>query len=126
MRNLYNPPRWYAVIPGAGEKETQDVFHPYGVPFSTHPKGEWVLWTDYQHLLESYKVLQERESRQSVLSHMDSIGIEQLKAEVERLTKAGDELHAFLINYIVESRISSAYLNKLDDGWNAAKEGKQS
>lgn len=94
MRNLYNPPRWYAVIPGAGEKETQDVFHPYGVPFSTHPKGEWVLWTDYQHLLESYKVLQERESRQSVLSHMDSIGIEQLKAEVERLTKAGDFMYA--------------------------------
>ena len=47
-----------------------------------------------------------------------------LKAEVERLTKAGDELHAFLINYIVEGRISSAYLNKLDDDWNAAKEGK--
>jgi len=47
-----------------------------------------------------------------------------LKAEVERLTKAGDELHAFLINYIVEGRISSAYLNKLDDGWHAAKEGK--
>ena len=49
-----------------------------------------------------------------------------LKAQVERLTKAGDALHAFLINYIVESRISSAYLNKLDDGWLAAKEGKQS
>ena len=49
-----------------------------------------------------------------------------LKAEVERLRKAGDELHAFLINYIVDSRISSAYLNKLDDGWNAAKEGKTS
>jgi hypothetical protein len=48
-----------------------------------------------------------------------------LKAQVERLTKAGDELHAFLINYIVEGRISSAYLNKLDDGWLAAKEGKQ-
>jgi hypothetical protein len=52
--------------------------------------------------------------------------IEEMEAEVERLTKAGDELHAFLINYIVESRISSAYLNKLDDDWNAAKEGKQS
>jgi len=52
--------------------------------------------------------------------------VERLKAKVERLTKAGDELHAFLINYIVESRISSAYLNKLDDDWNAAKEGKQS
>jgi hypothetical protein len=49
----------------------------------------------------------------------------ELQAQVERLTKAGDELHAFLINYIVESRISSAYLNKLDDGWHAAKEGKQ-
>ena len=50
-----------------------------------------------------------------------------LKAEVERLRKAGDELHAFLIDYIVDSRISSAYLNKLDDDWtNAAKEGKQS
>jgi chromosome segregation ATPase len=49
-----------------------------------------------------------------------------LKAELERLTKAGDELHAFLINYIVDSRISSAYLNKLEDEWNAAKEGKQS
>lgn len=30
-----------------------------------------------------------------------------LKAENERLRKAGDELHAFLINYIVDSRISS-------------------
>jgi hypothetical protein len=45
--------------------------------------------------------------------------------QYERVIKAGDELHAFLINYIVEGRISSAYLNKLDDGWNAAKEGKQ-
>ena len=52
--------------------------------------------------------------------------IARLKAEVERLRKAGDGLHAFLINYIVDSRISSAYLNKLDDGWLAAKEGKQS
>ena len=45
--------------------------------------------------------------------------------QYERVIKAGDELHAFLINYIVESRISSAYLNKLDDDWHAAKEGKQ-
>ena len=49
-----------------------------------------------------------------------------MQAENTRLRKAGDELHAFLINYIVDSRISSAYLNKLDDGWLAAKEGKQS
>jgi len=49
---------------------------------------------------------------------------DRLKADVERLTKAGDKLHAFLINYIVEGRISSEYLNKLDDGWNAAKGGE--
>jgi predicted nuclease with TOPRIM domain len=53
-----------------------------------------------------------------------SLNVAQLKDEVERLTKAGDELHAFLIGYIVERRISSSYLNKLDDDWNAAKEGK--
>ena len=47
-----------------------------------------------------------------------------MNQRLERLTKAGDELHAFLINYIVESRISSAYLNKLDDDWQAAKEDK--
>jgi hypothetical protein len=61
-----------------------------------HPQGDFIDYQDYARL----------------------------KAEVERLTKAGDGLHAFLINYIVEGRISSAYLNKLDDDWNAAKEGK--
>ena len=58
--------------------------------------------------------------------NISQAGCRLLKAEVERLTNAGDELHAFLINYIVDSRISSAYLNKLDDDWNAAKEGKPS
>ena len=46
-----------------------------------------------------------------------------LKAEVERLTMAGDELHAFLIDYIIDSRVSSVSLNKLDDDWKAAKKG---
>jgi len=46
--------------------------------------------------------------------------IARLKAEVERLTKAGDALHCFLIGYIVENRLSSSYLNKLDDDWNKA------
>ena len=69
-----------------------------------------------------------RISAEDDLHSIESARIEntRLKAEVERLRKAGDELHAFLIDYIVDSRISSAYLNKLDDDWtNAAKEGKQ-
>lgn len=49
-----------------------------------------------------------------------------MQAENSRLRKAGDNLHRFLINYIVENRISSAYLDKLDNGWLNAKEGKQS
>jgi chromosome segregation ATPase len=68
--------------------------------------------------LEAWK--REAETQLKLAEHW----VNQSNTEVERLTKAGDELHAFLINYIVESRISSAYLNKLDDDWNAAKEGK--
>ena len=83
------------------------------------PAGGWVSWEDYARLKAE---CQARQAENSVLA----VECYSLKAEVERLTKAGDELHAFLINYIVDSRISSAYLNKLDDGWNAAKEGKQS
>jgi predicted nucleic acid-binding Zn-ribbon protein len=49
-----------------------------------------------------------------------------LKAEVERLTKAGDAMHCFLIGYIVENRLSSAHLNKLDDDWSNAAKGVQS
>ena len=43
-------------------------------------------------------------------------------ATIKMLVRAGDAMHKFVTNYIVENRISSAYLNKLDDGWvNAAK-----
>jgi len=48
------------------------------------------------------------------------------KAENERLRKAGDALHCFLIGYIVENRLSSAHLNKLDDDWANAAKGVQS
>ena len=64
------------------------------------------------------RLLRAKQSENAVLAIENDL----LKTEVERLTKAGDELHAFLINYIVDSRISSAYLNKLDDGWTTAKE----
>jgi len=50
--------------------------------------------------------------------------IERLKEETRRLRKAGNNLHGFLINYIVDNRLSSAYLDKLDNEWlNAAKNG---
>jgi cell division protein FtsB len=90
----------------------------------------------YRHLLDENAKLKEEVMRmrnddykegdilQKCCEHQKN-RIERLKAEVERLTKAGDELHIFLISYIVKGRISSSYLNELDDNWNAAKEGKQ-
>ena len=68
----------------------------YGYFLCHKIEGEWVKWEDYARL----------------------------KAEVERLTKAGDAMHCFLIGYIVENRLSSSYLNKLDDGWVNAREVK--
>ncbi len=44
-----------------------------------------------------------------------------IREQVERLTKAGDAMHSFVIGYIVENRLSSSYLSKLDDGWQNAK-----
>ena len=82
------------------------------------PYGEYVRWEDYARLKAEVE-------RLTAFTTRTIIPNEELQKQVERLTKAGDKLHAFLINYIVESRISSAHLNKLDDGWNAAKEGKQ-
>jgi hypothetical protein len=83
------------------------------------PAGEWVSWEDYARLKAE---CQGRQTENSVLA----VECDSLKAEVERLTKAGDELHAFLIDYIIDTRVSSISLNKLDDDWNAAKKGKQS
>ena len=97
------------------------------------PAGGWVSWEDYARLKAEVERLTQLNDTLALRydatnSMLDGCAktIEEMEAQVERLTKAGDELHAFLINYIVESRISSAYLNKLDDDWNAAKEGKQS
>ena len=98
-------------------KRYERCYHKDYIPegMEEHYNGKWVKWEDYARLQAEVERLQSIHS-------IDSIGIEQLKAQVERLTKAGNALHAFLINYIVESRISSAYLNKLDDEWLAAKE----
>jgi hypothetical protein len=47
-----------------------------------------------------------------------------LKAEVERLTKAGDAM-ANNIPYYADVDISAETLRQFTDKWNAAKEGKQ-
>ena len=87
----------------------------YGYFLCHKIEGEWVKWEDYARLKAE---CQARQAENSVLA----VECDSLKAEVERLTKAGDEMHCFLIGYIVENRLSSSYLNKLDDGWVNARE----
>jgi hypothetical protein len=64
--------------------------------------------------------------RVRLIAHDNKQALYNAKAEVERLTKAGDAMHCFLIGYIVENRLSSSYLNKLDDDWANAAKGVQS
>ncbi len=65
--------------------------------FREEDDGIWVKWEDYARL----------------------------KAEVERLTKAGDAM-ANNIPYYADVDISAETLRQFTDKWNAAKEGKQS
>jgi hypothetical protein len=66
-----------------------------GSPHWEHPKGEWVKWEDYARL----------------------------KAEVERLTKAGDTM---LSEWSRGDEKDAQNFLKALVIWNAAKEGKQS
>jgi len=72
------------------------------------PYGEYVGWEDYAKV---------KEAGQNMLQHLreSTSEVERLKAEVERLTKAGDALSADVLFVFGE--------NKDVDGWNAAKEG---
>jgi len=89
--------------------------------------GDWVLYEDYARLkaeVEAWKDMvadsgvacNERARENQDLENQ----IERLKAEVERLTKAGDTM-AGVVGLPVNSVQSSALIQN----WNAAKEGKQ-
>ncbi len=107
--------------------------------FGVEPRddGIYVEHSDYWKLFEEVARLKaeaerleqnlkdEKSANANVEERLFGI-LRRTRRKVERLTKAGDALHGFLVDYIVESRLSSPYLNKLDDGWHAAKGGKQS
>ena len=108
-----------------------------------HPQGEFIDYQDYARLkadndrlkeaiADSYKAVDEMEQRFKALeaefeTHPMAAEIARLKAEVERLTKAGDAMISFLwaenddenfngaISYIAE---------KVENDWHNAKEGK--
>ena len=79
-------------------KRYERCYHKDYIPegMEEHYNGKWVKWEDYARL----------------------------KAEVERLTKAGDAMQTRL-NFF-QKRWDSDELCEEAEAWNAAKEGKQS
>lgn len=135
---MSEPKRYYAVIPGAGEKEQQDIFYPYGVPFSIHPKGEWVRYEDYARLKAEVERLTAKQTdidrvqaqsdfyRSKLMNEtaysanvqlLDQV--KHLEAQVKRLTKAGDAMMDW-IDYQPDGR---GYIHS--EAWEAAKKGGQ-
>jgi chromosome segregation ATPase len=71
-------------------------------------------------LIDNQTRLKAEVERLQSIHSIDSIGIEQLKAQVERLTKAGDNLEQVLTEISYSYRAGNA-----SHEWRAAKEGKQ-
>jgi hypothetical protein len=80
----------------------------------------WVRWEDYAHLKAEVAIQNERINRRDMDVGQLYCENARLKAEVERLTKAGD---AFVL--LLEDEGYSMESIREVDGWNAAKEGKQ-
>ena len=75
--------------------------------------GEYVRWEDYARLKAE---CQARQAENSVLA----VECDSLKAEVERLTKAGDNM-AETIGFDADGSYISSYGQDLVKAWNAAK-----
>jgi hypothetical protein len=135
MRNLNKPPRYNVASIQAQQTLGGDVMQ-------SDENGNYVEWRDYQWLLtekqrldaeverlriagseseprfvllSDYRHLKAQVERLQSIHSIDSIGIEQLKAQVERLTKAGDLLCRMAGNNQVINR-----------HWKTAKKGVQS
>jgi hypothetical protein len=90
----------------------------------TDPKGDLVLYVDYLRLLIEVDELKSQPDPLTAYLYAAELAkddIKRLKAEVERLTKAGDAIVSEWANG--EEKDAKNFLNALVI-WNAAKEGK--
>jgi hypothetical protein len=85
--------------------------------------GEWVRWQDYARLQAEVEHLSE--IVQTAHSDLFSENA-RLKAEVERLRNAGDELEVAFQAYTYGWPYEPLVISKAIHRWKAAKEGKQS
>ena len=85
--------------------------------------GEWVKWQDYARLKAEVEKIETEVasigSEYMAATRHYNLLCNNLKAEVERLRKAGDEMHRAI-------KVSDPILDWKIELWNAAKEGKQS
>ena len=88
-------------------------------------KRYYKTFSDNMHLQSENARLKAEVERLEAFCTRTIIPNEELQAQVERLTKAGDELRDSL-PYIVDERLEDKTLRKIMNKWNAAKEGKQS
>jgi len=92
----------------------------------TDPEGDLVLYVDYLRLLIEVDELKSQPDPLTAYLYAAELAKDdyaRLKAEVERLTKAGDAM-ANNIPYYADVDISAETLRHFTDKWNAAKEGK--
>ena len=89
-----------------------------GSPHWEHPEGEWVKWEDYARLKAEVE-------RLTAFTTRTIIPNEELKAQVERLTEAGDHMAAVIIEYRCSPwgrKVPNAFT--VWQAWFNAKEGK--
>jgi hypothetical protein len=106
MRNLNKPTRYNVASIQAQQTLGGDVM-------VADENGNYVEWRNYQWLLTEKQHLDSEVNRLQSIHSIDNIAIEQLKAEVERLTKAGDAM----------AKLLSCCGNPQSEvrGWHAAK-----
>ena len=108
MRNLNKPPRYNVASIQAQQTLGGDVMQ-------SHEEGDYVEFRDYQWLLTEKQRLDALTDEMDKTINESQAGVRSLKAEVERLTKAGDLMCRMAGNNQVINR-----------HWKTAKKGKQS
>ena len=81
--------------------------------------GEWVKYEDYARLKAEVDAI--RQEYSDATNHYNRLH-NNLEAQVEQLTKAGDAMACHLVCSDLPNDVCGDLMNK----WNAAKEGKQS
>jgi hypothetical protein len=92
-----------------------------GSPHWEHPEGEWVKFEDYARLKAEVERLTKENALATPRHLIASQDITSLREQVERLTKAGDNLERVLV-----SRCGSYEAGNASHEWQSAKNYKPS